>query len=108
MVQGLVDLKRTKADKTAEKKEWDTGYAGEDYPWGLRVTLGDEELKKLGNPTFDVEKGGSLAAEFVVCDESIRTVNGETKRTATLELRKVWIGPHEEKANKADKLYGKG
>lgn len=109
MAATLVDLKRTKADKAAEKKDWQTGYTGEDYPWGLRITLGDEELAKLGNPQFDMENGGKLTAEFFVCSESARTVNGETKREATLELRKIAIDAapaSTDNAAKASKLYG--
>lgn len=104
----LVDMKRTPTDKKAEEKEWKTGYAGEDYPYGLKITLGNDELEKLGNPKFDMEAGGTLAAKFFVCSQTENTVNGKTKRNVTLELRQIAIeAKAATDAEKADKLYGK-
>lgn len=101
----LVDLKRTKADKKAEKAKYDVVTSTDDYPRGLRITLGNDELQKLGNPNLDPEQGGILTAQFFVCEETARQRNGVLERTATLELRKMEIGAVPEVTPMADRIY---
>lgn len=50
---GLVDLKRTKADKKKASESNKIGSIdGDDYPYGTRVSLGPDELDKLGTTTL--------------------------------------------------------
>ncbi len=54
--KGLVDLKRTKAEK--KDRQHPIPMMGEDYSYGTRLTLGEHELDKLGhdkNPDVGTE-----------------------------------------------------
>lgn len=62
----LVDIKRTKADKKAEKKRWDEPYEGDDYPYGLQLHLDDETIKKMGLGDFDADQVVRLEAQAFV------------------------------------------
>lgn len=45
----LVDLKRTKAEKKERQEAIKAMPAGEDYSYGTRMHLGEDELEKLGH-----------------------------------------------------------
>ena len=53
----LVDLKRTSAERKAEREKYDKPMSGDDYDYGLRVRLDHHHLKKLG--ITDLPKAGA-------------------------------------------------
>lgn len=83
----LVDLKRTKQER--EKHSKPEPFRGDDYPYGLSVTLGHDELEKLGMKTLP--KAGTkikLHAHAHVKSTEDRTEDGgKRRRSMTLELR---------------------
>ena len=56
----LVDLKRTASDNVESETMLSSEVEQEDYPWGLQIDLGDNELQKLGVAELEV------GAEFEV------------------------------------------
>lgn len=94
----LKDMKRTKADKKAKEESYKCspggGIGGDEYPWSLRITLDDEQLKKLG--ISSLPKAGtkmSLSAEVSVVGvrQSDRD-NGNIERSLELQIRKMDLG----------------
>jgi hypothetical protein len=85
----LVDLKRTKADQKADKPT-PAGPADDPYPYGLRVSLGEDELKKLG---VDLPKVGTkmhLRAHAVVHSASQdERQGGKRNRRVELQIQRL-------------------
>lgn len=81
----------------------------EKYPWGLRINLGDEELKKLGiNELPKVgEKLPLMAMVSVVGVRSNESQNGET-RNVELQITECAMEMKKPMDNEktASKLYG--
>jgi hypothetical protein len=105
----LVDMKRTAADKAAEKAKWDGSPAEQDYyPYGLSICLDDAALTKLGVKASDFEMGSpvTLQASCDVTECSERTVNGKVTRSMTLQLQKIAL-TQDGGETVADTLYGK-
>jgi hypothetical protein len=94
----LKDMKRTKADEKARKARFSNGCIGssdvDEYPWSLRLTLNDEELKKLG--ISSLPKAGtkmSLTAEVSVTSvRSSERISGGDDRSIELQITKMDLG----------------
>lgn len=88
----LVDLKRTKQERKERSKP--SPMDGEDYPYGLRVHLGHDELQKLGIDTLP--KAGSKvhlrAHAHVASVEDRQRDGGKPERSMSLELRHMSLG----------------
>lgn len=107
----LTDVKRTKADKKAEQERWKDGGAVEnmdDYPYGLTLHLDDEVLEKLGltDADFDTGQPVMLTSEAIITEDRINTVNGKTRRSMSIQLRKIAISQEEDKDSITTNLYG--
>jgi len=98
---GLTDLKRTAADKKAERKRWEEPVmASDDYPYGLSIHLDHETLAKLG-VDLDAEDEVTITGQCVVTESSVNTNNGVTTKRAVLQIRKMKIaGAREPNASK--------
>jgi hypothetical protein len=109
-VQNLVDVKRTKADKEAERKSWegDSVERMDDYPYGLTVHLDHETIEKLGLSDMDLDAGEPvmLVSEATVTEDRINTVNGKTRRSMSLQLRKIAVTQEAKREDTATTLYG--
>lgn len=106
----LIDVKRTKADKKAESDRWkgDSVEEMDDYPYGLTVNLDDDTMGKLGltDKDFDTGEPVMLMAEAVITEDRINTINGKTRRSMAIQLRKIAITQGDEKADVSTTLYG--
>lgn len=87
----LVDMKRTKAERAADKKACNVPFSGEDYPYGLSIRLGRDELEKLGITTLP-QVGEELelnAVAYVKSASEEQRDGGKKERRIELELRKM-------------------
>lgn len=91
----LKSLKRTKADKKRQKKAMTVGpYSGEDYPYGTRLDLDEDSLKKLGIKELP-EAGDELcvtAHATVTRSEESTSSDGrgsKTRRYLCLQITKM-------------------
>lgn len=86
----MIDMKRTAAEKKARDKEYEGGkIGGEDYPYGLGVSLGHDELTKLGIHTLPTVGSKIMLhahAHVKSASESSRD-GGRKERRVELELR---------------------
>lgn len=95
----MVDMKRTKAEKKAESSKYDNpvaaGGGGDDYPYGLHVTLDHEMLQKLGIDKLpavgDKMHLQSHAHVTEVSEESHES--GKKRRSVRLQMRKMQVEP---------------
>lgn len=93
----MVSLKRSAADKKAHENEMaPTGPGGEDYPYGTRLDLDHEALKKHGlhegplPKTGDKFDLGGVRGHVHSIEE--HTTNGETRRHMTLQATHLTQG----------------
>jgi hypothetical protein len=93
-----------------EKKDMVDGFAapfrpgGEDYPYGLRITLDDGSLKKLG--IKDMPKPGDrfrLEAVAHVLESAQRTTEDDSDRRVELVLHELGAEPAGGSADEKDK-----
>jgi hypothetical protein len=85
----LVDLKRSKAEKK-ERREAITAmpHDGEDYSYGTRLHLGEDELSKLGheeNPEVGTEHHMFVKGK-VTHSSHDQDEGGEPRRSVTIQL----------------------
>lgn len=70
----MIDLKYTKADKKKRTGDYPEPAMtnSESYPWGLKVTLDQETLAKLGRAakTFEIGEAFTASAKFKVVSVS--------------------------------------
>lgn len=90
----LKSMKITKADRDARKKGYGvcSPMGGDDYPYGLRVTLDEDALKKLG--LTKLPKAGAyvaLRAECCVISVSVNERDGKTDRRIELQMEKLEV-----------------
>jgi hypothetical protein len=88
---GLVDLKRTKAEQKESSPMQVGAGKGDDYPYGLGITLDHDSLKKLG--VNKLPKAGDKihlhAHAHVRSVEERHEDGGKKRREMRLELRKM-------------------
>jgi hypothetical protein len=99
----LKSMKITKADRTAKNKSYESTVIGsEDYPYGLRINLDEDMLKKLGIKKMPKTGGHvSLKANCCVTSVSMDERNGKTNRRIELQIEEMDIVPEEETAEEA-------
>lgn len=90
----LINMERPKPDKTEDKlpvpASNDSYY--EKYPWGLRISLGNEELKKLGFDITSIKAGsvGEINAKIIFTEvRSVDKLNnsGATEKSNNVEIQ---------------------
>jgi len=101
----LTDLKRTVDDRKATEALYAEPILEEEYSYGLRLDLGQEELDKLGITILDVGQEVLITAMAVVNNvhESDSDDSGR-KRSVGLQIQKMDIIQGSGDATKA--LYG--
>lgn len=106
----LKDMKRSKADKKAQEKRYDSigSPGGDDYHHGLGVSLGHEELTKLGMtklPRVGDKLHLQAHAHVTSVSENHRD-GGKKERRIELQLRKMEVAAVN-RAQKEDVHEGK-
>lgn len=93
-MDNMVSMQRPKPEAKEEVKQApgiaDAYY--EKYPWGLRLTLNDEELSKLGIDlkTLSVDTEGSGEFKFCICrisQSEDNSMGDGKKKSRTLEIQ---------------------
>lgn len=106
----LVSLKRDAKDKKDEAERCSAPCAVSDqpdYPWGTCITLGEDELEKIGMSTLPM--AGALAvveAQAVVKSVREETVDGKVVRSLELQLTDIAVAAAGGRSA-AEKLYDK-
>ncbi|MBD9249483.1 MAG: hypothetical protein EGS01_02225 [Cronobacter sakazakii] len=103
----LVNLKNgtdTYQDESGETKTRD------DYPWGLRLNLDNDTLKKLGVSMPAVGTEIMITARAVVKATSTREDGNEKYQNADVQITDMAMAPAqaEQQKSAADTLYGGG
>lgn len=99
----LVDLKRTKSEKKSEKAITAPG-GGEDYPYGTRLRLGDEELDKMGIDELpQVGDGTHIHGHGHVTSVSEdHHEGGKKRRHVEIQIKHLQLKPGERKPGRVD------
>ena len=84
------------------------GSSKEEYPYGLCISLGKEELKKLGitQPPSVGSKMTITAAVFVKSASTHEYVGDDKEMNVSLQITDMEIGEAKDKADSATLLYG--
>lgn len=79
-----------------------------DYPYGLRIILSQEEMRKIGSirDQLDSEVRVSLVGKGKVVSTSSESVMGMTERSVTIQITDLALEIFEEGPSRADRLYG--
>jgi hypothetical protein len=106
----LVDMKRTKAEKKDSESKYNTPCSpgGDDYPYGLSVRLGSEELKKLGISSLP-QVGEQLelcATAYVKSASENQRDGGKKERSVELELRQMSLEPTADATDHESLMHG--
>lgn len=109
----IVSMERTEAEKkAAEKRYTEAAPSGPDYPWGLSINLGKDELEKLGITDLP-EVGDEFHIYGVACVTRVSqsaSEGGEDSKGVELQLTHLGV-MHDDDADEnfskaAAKLYG--
>lgn len=105
----LVSLKLSDAEKKAARgpEVSVSGSGGPDYNWGLRISLQDEDLKKLGLGGSLPSAGGILVmgAKCKVVGSSSSEYDGKARQTLELQITDMELAP-EPSTDLAARIYG--
>jgi len=109
MADTLVSLKRTPAEKREERREMEAPYEGEDYDYGLRLHLDDDNLAKLGVDKADVGTDMMLMAKVRVVGYSEGASERHKHRSLELQITDAALSPSEEadRPQTSTVLYGR-
>ncbi len=106
----MIDVKRTAADKEAEREKWESSPSSQDdYPYGLTLFFDNDTLKKLGllDTDFDAGQPVNVTIEGFISEDSVRQVNGEVSRSMTVQTRKIAVSQEKESTDVQSALYGR-
>lgn len=111
----LISMERSKEEREEAKKRIDTMPAdGPDYPWGLCLNLGREELEKLGVknlPAIGAEVKIQAVAKVVRVSQSA-SERGDESKGVELQITELGLDLPKDAgttfAEKASKLYKSG
>ena len=90
---GLVDMKRTKAEKKAEENKYkvSSSSSGEEYPYGLQLDLNEDVMRKLG---MDLPKVGgtvTITAKARVKRAEMRDTESGKNTSCCLQITKLKV-----------------
>lgn len=102
----MVDMKRS---PNAKSTEMATDYEEPQYPYGLCLTLGKDELEKLGMTTLpDVgAKMNVMAMGYVKSTSAYETQDDGKSMSVEIQLTDLEISPGDRK-DPAEVMYGQG
>lgn len=104
----MVDLKRTAAEKKAEKAEWDAmpmGGEGDDYPYGLRICLDSDTLEKLKLTPLAVGGRVNFSGFGTVVSARMSESASGKECSMDIQITDLDLSPMDEKSA-ASALYG--
>ena len=104
MPENLTSMKRT----TAEKKEGSDMVSAfqEDYPYGLRIHLEDDEISKLNIPMPKIGETMVLVANIKVTSVSERADEDGENRSIGLQITEMELAPYKnDNIDHVKKLY---
>ena len=104
MPENLTSMKKT----TAEKKEGSdiVSASQEDYPYGLRIHLEDDEISKLNIPMPKIGATMVLVANIKVTSVSERADEDGENRSVGLQITEMELAPYEKNdTDHVKKLY---
>lgn len=90
----MVDMKLTKKEKTSSSVVGEDQYSGPEYPWGLQITLGGSEMKKLGVSAEDYAAGDEVVIECMARIQVISlrdTLGGKATESLELQITRMQI-----------------
>lgn len=101
----LIDMKQSPSEKKAEEVGMDER---PDYPYGLSLHLGKEQLEKLGIEGLPETGTPMLVMARVFVEQAgEHTTNGEqTERHITLQITEMSLSPEATKVSAAEKMFG--
>lgn len=103
----IVSMKRDQVEKDASEDACSPCHGEQpDYPWGLRLNLGDEEVEALGLKTLP-SAGALLQLAGIGKVMGVREeeVEGKTKRTLEIQITDLGLQVGDGRST-ADRLYG--
>lgn len=104
----LADMKRSKADKKAEAKRWESPSAGgEDYPRGLHIEFDHDGLDKLGmkdTPKPGDEFHGEFHGRVTEASENSDDRSDKPRRRVRMVLHKVGVEKKKDTKSLRDEL----
>lgn len=105
----MMNLKsmKMKAEKYEPEAVGSSPGKGDQYPWGLRLNLGNEEIEKLGLDFSGLSAGDTVAiiAKATICDlserEELEAGEGkEVYRNCSIQIKELEIKTDETKREK--------
>lgn len=94
MVENMVSLKQTKADKKAQEKRYTIDDKTEQYPWGTRLELDAQTVAKLTG-LHDIEGGDYVIVHAIAKVKSVNINDDDTdskpSRRIELQLEKMSV-----------------
>jgi hypothetical protein len=105
MAENMVSMKLSAKEAKAEVSP--SAMKAPEYPWGLRLRLDEEALKKLGIKDLPaVESTGEIYAKcYVSSASSSDSEGGGQHRSLELQITDLSLTP-DKKTNAAKKIYG--
>lgn len=94
----MIDMKSSRQDDPILS-------SGNDYPWGLRLHLGNEEIEKLNLQSADVSDEMIIVAKVKIVGKSQNADETETHRSMELQITEMDV-PNSSADGKAARLYG--
>lgn len=98
----MVSMKGTGDEEVAPSET-----SGEDYPWGLRLHLEDDQLDKLGIDMMpDPGTKRMMMAKVEVVSTDLHNRDGEQHRSMSLQITDMKLGDEDVRNSAAETLYG--
>lgn len=105
----LVNMERTEAEKKAAEERWEAeAERGPDYPYGLSICLGADEMEKLGIKDLPAigDQMSLTATVKVTSVSSYDSEGGGSSKSVSLQITEMALDDGKA-PSAAEKLYGK-
>lgn len=109
--KGMVDMARSTEEKIAAvEASMPTPVAASEYPWGLRLSLDEKDLERLGlDASCDVGDTLHFQAMAVVTSVSKNEYNGVHSCRVEMQVQRMAVENEDEEIDaRAAKRYAKG
>lgn len=105
----MINMKSKPGENTAEAAQ-STEYKEPEYPYGLCIRLGKDELDKLGITSLPAvgTKMSMTAAVFVKSTSAYETQDSGKDMTFELQITDMELGAASSPSDAANALYGSG